>query len=189
MYGCGCVLTGGVCLLATREEGRGVWRNEDDSGPRVSGLSSTSRPCMERASWSGSAVHVGKGDIGRQRLAGGPWYDDVTPPSSFTGECATEKREKGGEKKKEQPVVLPQVERGWSRASDGGCGPWAMTTGRAWGLRCVGERSEAGVGGGRAQGLKMDRGGGGFVRSAQCGTPFSACVRAGEVVTWGRGRV
>lgn len=63
-------------------------------------MSSTSRSCMEQASWSGSAVHVGKGDVGRQRLAGGPWYDDATPPSSFTGECATEKREKGERKRR-----------------------------------------------------------------------------------------
>jgi hypothetical protein len=43
----------------------------------------------------------------------------------------------------------------------------------------VGERSEAGEEGGRAQGLKMDRGGNGFLRRAQRGTPSSVCMRMG----------
>lgn len=43
----------------------------------------------------------------------------------------------------------------------------------------MGERSEAGEEGGRAQGLKMDRGGNGFLRRAQRGTPSSVCMRMG----------
>jgi hypothetical protein len=44
----------------------------------------------------------------------------------------------------------------------------------------VGERSEAGEGGGRAQGFKRGRGGSSFVTRALCGSPSSACVRTGQ---------
>lgn len=43
----------------------------------------------------------------------------------------------------------------------------------------VGERSEVGEGGGRAQVLKRGRGGGGFARRALRGPPSLACMRMG----------
>jgi hypothetical protein len=56
------ILTGVVCLLVTREKGRGVWRGEADNGPLVSGSLSTSRTCMV---WA--AMLMGRGDVGRWR--------------------------------------------------------------------------------------------------------------------------
>jgi hypothetical protein len=135
--GCGCVLTGGVYLSVTREEGRGVWHGEDDSGPRVSRLSSTSRPCMERASWPGSAVHVGRGTLG-----GSGWPEDhgmtVQHHHRITGECATEKREWGEIKVGTTGGFTSggaQLERGfgrwlWTSGKNDGAGVGAPVCGR-----------------------------------------------------------
>jgi hypothetical protein len=66
--------------ISDREEARGVWRGEANSGPRVSGSPSTPGSCMARAPWPGSVVHMGRGDV-RRWLAGGPRYDCAMPPS------------------------------------------------------------------------------------------------------------
>jgi hypothetical protein len=102
-----------------RGEGVGAW--ETDSGPRVSGSSSPSRPCMARGDVAVTdGVRGGKG-VERRRFVGGPWHDGATPPWSSTGE----------DREKEEEADEREEKEGASSFTLGGARP-GRSYGRRW---------------------------------------------------------
>lgn len=116
----------GVGLSATQRGERRGWRWVADSGPLLSGSSSSSRPCMARAPWPGLVALRGERGAWWGR---GSWMESPsTMVHAVTDGCSMEKRECGERRRSSDSGLTSDGARQTLVGSDG---PRAGTTGRA----------------------------------------------------------